>query len=419
MTEPGGATGKGDASTRLEAVFRAEHGRLLAVLAGRLGDLDLAEEVAAEALAVAAQRWPRDGVPSHPFAWLVTTARRKAVDRLRRDRALADRLAVLRVEADPERVSTTPASPLLGDEQLDLFLVCCHPALDTAAQTALTLRYLAGLTTQQVADAFLVPTATMAQRLTRAKRKIREARIPFRRPAPDELDERLTTVQHVLYLLFTEGWASAGGEQLVRPDLLDEAVRLTRLLLRLMPGDPGVEGLLALMLLTDARRGARLDAQGRAVPLEDQDRSRWDAHLAAEGDALLTRTLTRHPATSWSVQAAIAAVHVAAPSVAGTDWHQVVLLYDELLRLAPGPVAALGRAVAVGWHEGPVAGLGAVEMLSGLEELVRGAEYHAARAHLLARLGRGAEAAAAYRAAAERSGTPQDRAFYLGRGATA
>ncbi len=388
-------------------VFREEHGRLLASLVRQFGDLDLAEEVASDAVAVALERWPRDGVPDRPGAWLLTTARRRAVDRVRRDRALAARIALLQVEADRAEAAAPVEPDDVPDERLRLFFTCCHPALAVEAQLALTLRCLAGLTTPEVARALLLPPATAAQRIVRAKKKIRDARIPFRVPGADELPARLPAVLRVVYLVFTEGYAPSAGEAAVRPDLAAEAVRLGRLLHRLLPDEPEVAGLLALMLLVDARRAAR--AGDEVVLLDEQDRSRWDAAAIAEGRALVVRALPgRGP---YAVQAAIAALHCDAASVGTTDWPQVVALYDVLLRIAPSPVVALNRAVAVAKRDGPAAGLALLEALDG-ERALRG--HHllpAARADLLRRLGRYPEAADAYRRALELAGSGPERRF--------
>ncbi|MDI5967318.1 RNA polymerase sigma factor [Streptantibioticus silvisoli] len=399
------------AARSVEAVFREDRGRLLALLAARFGDLDLAEEAASDAIAAALERWPADGVPDKPLAWLLTTARRKAVDRIRRDRTYAQRLALLRAEGD--RTTPAPAEPGfddIPDERLQLFFTCCHPALAPQARTALTLRFLAGLTTPEVARAFLVPTATMAQRIVRAKHKIRDARIPFRVPEPDELPDRLPSVLRVVYLVFTEGYAASCGDDLLRPALADEAVRLARILHRLLPREPEVTGLLALLLLTDARRAARTDADGGQVLLEHQDRTRWDAGLIAEGRELVVRALTGPGTGPYAVQAAIAALHDEAPDLATTDWPQIVALYDVLLRIEPSPLIALNRAVAIAMRDGPAAGLALLDALTDAEELPG---YHllpAARAELLTRLGRTTEAATAYRAALALVGNARERA---------
>ncbi|GAB2589885.1 RNA polymerase sigma factor [Streptomyces capparidis] len=400
----------GGADRAVEAVFREEHGLLLASLVRRFGDLDLAEEVASEAMEAALVHWPEHGVPARPGAWLLTTARRRALDRLRRDQAYAARLAVLQVEAD----RAAPAPPAdagsgLPDERLQLFFTCAHPALPAEARGALMLRCLAGLTTAEVARAHLVPPTTMAQRIVRAKKKIREARIPFRVPGADELPERLPGVLRTLYSLFTEGYVASSGPDLQRPDLAEEAIRLARILRRLLPGEREVTGLLALMLLVHARRGARTGPGGEPVLLADQDRGRWDSSMIGEGLALVPAALTGGPAGPYGVQAAIAALHDEAADVAATDWPQIVALYDVLLALTPSPVVALNRAVAVAMRDGPEAGLALLDHLAGEERLRGYHPYHAARADLLHRLGRPSEAAAAYRRALEQAGTEPER----------
>jgi RNA polymerase sigma-70 factor (ECF subfamily) len=422
----------GRAADTIEAVYREEWGRLLATLVGTLGDLDLAEEVAADAIAVALERWPADGVPDRPAAWLLTTARRRAVDILRRRRTYAAKLAILQVEVDRADPSYTAAGPdAIGDDRLRLFFTCCHPALTAESRVALTLRYLAGLSTAEVARAFLVPETTMAQRLTRAKRKIRDARIPYRVPGPAELPSRLPGVLQVIYVVFTEAYAASRGPALVRPELADEAVRLARILHRgfvrgrepvagpertrragsVLPDDREVTGLLALLLLVDARRAARTDPAGDLILLADQDRSRWDRSKIDEGLALVERALPGGDPGPYALQAAIAALHDQAASLESTDWPQIVALYDVLQRVAPSPVIALNRAAAVGMADGPAAGL----VL--LDELVRGGALerhhplHATRAQLLERLDRRKEAAEAYRRALELAGNQPERAF--------
>jgi RNA polymerase sigma-70 factor (ECF subfamily) len=392
---------------QVEEVFREERGRLLAALARRFGDLDLAEEVTSEAIEAALVRWPVDGVPANPGGWLMTTARRKAVDRLRRDQVYAAKLAVLQVEAD--RAASPSVNGQLPDERLELFFTCAHPALAAEDRGALTLRCLAGLTTPEVARAFLVPTATMAKRIVRAKTKIRQARIPFRVPGPDELPERLPGVLQVIYSVFTEGYAASSGPYLQRLDLAEEAIRLARILHRLLPNEREVTGLLALMLLIHARRDARSGPDGEIILLEDQDRDRWDRAMITEGRELVVAALTGGPAGPYAVQAAIAALHDEAADFAGTDWPQIVTLYDVLLAIDPSPVIALNRAAAIAMRDGPEFGLALLEDLADEPRL---REYHPfalARADLLHRLGRLPEATAAYRRALSLAGTGPDR----------
>ncbi|MEU7732869.1 DUF6596 domain-containing protein [Streptomyces griseus] len=407
------------AAEAVAAVFREERGLLLASLVRRFGDLDLAEEVTSEAIEAALRHWPAEGVPARPGAWLLTTARRRAVDRLRRDRAYAARLAVLRADAEraeAQRVeAVTPAAGAatigeLPDERLQLFFTCAHPALAAEDRTALTLRCLAGLTTPEVARAFLVPTATLAQRVVRAKKKIHEARIPFRVPGPDELPERLPGVLQVVYSVFTEGYAASSGPRLQRLDLAEEAIRLARILHRLLPAERESAGLLALLLLVHARRDARTGPEGEPVLLEDQDRGCWDRAMIEEGRALVVRALTGGPAGPYGVQAAIAALHDEAADVAATDWPQIVALYDVLLTLTPSPVVALNRAVAVAMRDGPGAGLALLDALAGEPRLREYPPYAVARGDLLGRLGRDGEAADAYREALELARTEPERA---------
>ncbi|MEW2430105.1 sigma-70 family RNA polymerase sigma factor [Micromonospora sp. NPDC047644] len=398
----------------VEAVFREERGRLLASLVRRFGDLDLAEEVTSEAIEAALTHWPTDGVPSRPGAWLLTTARRRAVDRLRRDRVLATRLAVLQAEA--ERADPAPPADAdrdLPDDRLALFFTCAHPALAAQDRGALTLRFLAGLTTTEVARAFLVPPATMAQRLVRAKRKIRDARIPFRVPGPDELPGRLPTVLQAVYSVFTEGYAASSGPDLQRIDLAEEAIRLGRILRRLLPAEREVAGLLGLMLLVHARRDARTGPDGTMILLDDQDRGRWDGQMIEEGRGLVVVALTGRAPGPYGVQAAIAALHDEAADVASTDWPQVVALYDVLLGLVPSPIVALNRAAAVAMRDGPAAGLALLDELADEPRLRGHHPYPAARADLLRRLGRYDEAAAAYRSALALVGTEPERAYLL------
>jgi RNA polymerase sigma-70 factor (ECF subfamily) len=361
-----------------------------------------------DAFAAAVQRWPQTGLPPSPAGWIITTARNRALDRLRREASRADRhaqAALLRAADEPAEEGP------VRDDRLRLIFTCCHPALGTGAQVALTLRLLGGLTTPEIAHAFLVPEAAMAQRLVRAKRKIRDARIPYRVPREADLPDRLRAVLAVVYLVFTEGHTASSGQALVRADLCAEAVRLGRLLAELMPDEPEVLGLLALMLLTDARRSARTTPGGELVPLAEQDRSRWDGALIAEGQELVRRCLRRNQPGPYQIQAAINAVHTEAPTVAETDWEQILALYDLLLAVAPSPVVALNRAVAVAETAGPQAALAVVDELALTDYHV----FHAIRADLLCRLGRTAEARAAYGAAAGRTANEAERAFLLRR----
>jgi RNA polymerase sigma-70 factor, ECF subfamily len=404
------------AEAEVAAAFRQEWGQIVATLVRVTGDWDLAEECAQDAFAAAVERWPRDGVPDRPGAWLTTVARNRAVDRLRREAVGAAKLR--------EVAGLWPAAGADGaeeetggvpDDRLRLMFTCCHPALPFEARVALTLRTLAGLTTAEVARAFLVSEATMSKRLTRAKRRIRDAGIPFRVPPPHLLPERTGSVLAVLYLLFNEGYSATAGADLVRRGLCGEAVRLARLLARLVPGDPEVRGLLALMLLHEARRDTRVDAAGVLVPLERQDRSRWDRALVDEGVALLDAAARSGRPGPYQVQAAIAACHVTAADPAATDWAQIAALYARLARMVPSPVVELNRAVAVAMAEGPAAGLALVDALAASGRL---RDYHllpATRADLLRRLGRPDESAAAYREALALAPTAAERSYLAGR----
>ncbi len=386
--------------------FRDEWGQVVATLIRITGDWDLSEECAQDAFTLALRHWPRDGVPRRPGAWLTTTARNRAVDRMRREAVGAAKLReVAAMTHDTDEIHDVP------DERLRLMFTCCHPALALESRVALTLRTLAGLTTAEIARAFLVGEPAMSKRLVRAKQKIRHAGIPYRVPPAHLLPERTPSVLAVLYLLFNEGYSASAGADLVRRSLSGEAIRLARVLTRLMPDEPEAVGLLALMLLHDARSDTRLDDAGDLVLLEDQDRSRWDAGQIAEGTALLDGALRRGHHGPYQVQAAIAACHATARTAADTDWPQIATLYGRLVRLVPSPVVELNRAVAVGMADGPAAGLRLVEALERQGGL---AGYHllpATRADLLRRLGRSTEAADAYRAALELAATGAERRF--------
>jgi RNA polymerase sigma-70 factor (ECF subfamily) len=401
----------------LGAIFRREAGRCTATLIRVLGDVDLAEDSVAEAFAVAAERWPVDGVPPNPGGWITTTARNKAFDRLRRESSRSSRHAAaqhlqharMHDDHDPELDDLDDFVDVVADDQLRLMFLCCHPALSADAQVALTLRLLGGLETPEIARSFLVAEETMAQRIVRAKRKLRDNHASYRIPRHAELPDRLRAVLAAVYLIFNEGHTSTSGDHLSRDDLSSEAIRLGRVLVELMPDEPEAAGLLALMLLTDARRPARTASDGSMIRLADQDRTRWDRDEIEEASALLRSCLRRNQPGPLQIQAAIAAVHAGSADHDSTDWRQIITLYDRLLEHRPTPVVALNRAVAVSQADGPAAGLAAVDALR--DELADYQPFHATRADLLAQLDSLPEATAAYDEALARTRNEAERRF--------
>jgi RNA polymerase sigma-70 factor (ECF subfamily) len=395
---PGGAL-----RAQIESIFRRDHGRAVAVLVRFLGDINLAEEAVQDAFATALTHWPRDGIPASPAGWIITTARNRALDHLRREASRDVRQAAAMQLFEQE----TQEEHDVRDDRLRLIFTCCHPAIGLEAQLALTLRLLGGLTTAEIARAFLVPEATLAQRLSRAKAKIRDAGIPYRVPEAPELPARVRSVLAVVYFIFNEGYSATTGDSLVRTDLCDEAIRLGRLLTEVLPDEPEALGLLALMLLIDARRDARVDESGGLVRLADQDRERWNRAQIDEGRALMRACLARNQPGPYQIQAAINCVHSEVRSAGDTDWRQILALHDQLMALAPSPVVALNRAVVIAEIEGEERALEQIEPLA----LDRYHLFHAVRADLLRRLGRDADAAAAYQAAIARCENAREKEF--------
>jgi RNA polymerase sigma-70 factor, ECF subfamily len=408
-----------EARSAAEEAFRRESGRALAGLIRVLGDFDLAEDAVQDAFVAALEHWPRDGIPDNPGAWITTTARRRAIDRLRRARILSEKQAVLQAQADAETgfadgrptADEIEAYGVIPDDRLRLIFTCCHPALPPEGRVALTLRTLGGLQTDEIARAFLVPEVTMAQRLVRAKRKIRDAGIPFRVPPDELLPERLDSVLSVLYLVYNEGYLASGGRAAIRHDLSAEGIRLARLLVDLMPDEPEAIGLLSLMLLHDARRPARIGRDGALVVLEEQDRTTWDGAAIEEGSRLLERAASMRRPGPYQLQAAIAAVHDGAESAETTDWARIVALYDRLRLVSPSPVVDLNRAAALAMAHGPDTGLAEIDRLTAGGRLAGYHLLHAARADLLRRADRPNEAAAAYRLALAATVNPAEVAY--------
>jgi len=402
----------------VETICREEYGRILAALIRVFDDWDTAEDVLQDALAKALTSWPESGIPANPGAWITTVARRKAIDRLRRDRNLADKIAVLGDEGETTAIQVEAIDDILdpdADDRLRLVFACCHPSLSLEARVALTLRTLGGLTTTEIARAFLLPEPTLAQRIVRAKKKIRTAGIPYRIPPDDVLPQRVPAVLAVLYLIYNEGYSSSSGADLIRRDLCREAIRLARVLVELLPNQPEAAGLLALMLLQDSRSAARVGPAGELVLLADQDRSTWNAQLIEEGSRLLQGALRSRRPGPYQIQAAIAAVHAEAPDAAATDWRQIALLYNELLEQTRSPIVELNRAVAVAMLEGPERGLELARAAGRDGVLDEYLFYHATLADLFRRAGQSGLAQIAYERALELAGNASERAFLQGR----